>query len=115
MKRAGTVRCPHCFYLLKIPTEVSQIQKLKNLSKPSLRQSKTTTGPQEYEAKLIKFEDLDAEAMFSSCPVCNLIFEEHQKIVKCGNCDTLYHKQCFEKLSNSHCKSCEAILKLQIE
>ena len=115
MKRAGTVRCPHCFYLIKIPTEVSQIQKLKNLTKPSLRQSKATIGPQEYEAKLIKFEDLDAEAMFSSCPVCNLIFEEHQKIVECGNCNTLYHKQCFEKLPNSHCKSCEAILKLQIE
>lgn len=112
MKRAGTVRCPHCFYLIKIPIEVSQIQKLKNLSKPALRQTGMDESPQEGEAELVKFEDLDAEAIFNSCPVCSLIFEEHQKIVRCRNCSALYHEQCFKKLPNSQCKLCDVILKL---
>ncbi|TFG22756.1 MAG: VWA domain-containing protein [Promethearchaeota archaeon] len=113
MKRAGTVRCPHCFYLIKIPTEVTQIQKLKSLSKPALKQSKIDEGPQEEIAELIGFQDLDADAIFSSCPVCSLIFEEGQKIVRCTNCNVHYHEHCFSKLHNGHCKSCDAILKLE--
>ena len=31
LMESGTCRCPHCFYLLKIPIEVTQIQKLKIL------------------------------------------------------------------------------------
>ncbi len=109
MKRAGTVRCPHCFYLLKIPTEVTQIQKFKTLARPSIQSRELPEGPQQFDAKIVKF---DSDAMFISCPVCNLIFDDGQKIVKCGSCGTLYHEHCFKELKNGQCKICESFLKL---
>ncbi|MHA1149857.1 MAG: VWA domain-containing protein [Promethearchaeota archaeon] len=107
LKESGTCRCPHCFYLLKIPTEVTQAQKLRTLSTPSI------TGPSQasefFTAK--KYEDiavLGDEALYNSCPVCHLIFEEGQQAIQCGNpdCRALYHSECFIKLNDSRCKNC---------
>jgi len=106
MKQAGAVRCPHCFYLLKIPTEVSQAQKLTSLSKPIIKANKEPEPPELSHVDQVKFSDLDSDVMFSSCPVCNFIFEEGQNILRCGNCETLYHERCFKDLINSRCKKC---------
>ncbi len=106
MKQAGAVRCPHCYYLLKIPTEVSQAQKLTSLAKPIIKENKGPARPERSHVESIKFSDLDSDAMFNSCPVCNFIFEEGQNILKCQNCDTLYHGKCFKDLQNSRCKNC---------
>jgi hypothetical protein len=106
MKQAGAVRCPHCFYLLKIPTEVSQAQKLTSLSKPVIKANKEPEPPEISHVDQVDFSDLDSDAMFSSCPVCNFIFEEDQIILRCGNCETLYHERCFKELTNSRCKKC---------
>ena len=106
MKQAGAVRCPHCFYLLKIPTEVSQAQKLTSLSKPVIKANKEPEPPEISHVEQINFSELDSDAMFSSCPVCHFIFEEGQNILQCGNCRTLYHDHCFKDLTNSRCKNC---------
>ena len=106
MKQAGAVRCPHCFYLLKIPTEVSQAQKLTSLAKPIIKSDKEPEPPELSHVDQVKFSDLDSDAMFGSCPVCNFIFEEGQNILRCGNCETLYHEHCFKELTNSRCKKC---------
>jgi uncharacterized protein YegL len=106
MKLAGSVRCPHCFYLLKIPTEVSQAQKLTSLAKPIIKANKEPEPPEISHVELVYFKDLDSDAMFSSCPVCHYIFEEGQKILKCANCGTLYHEHCFKDLVRSRCKRC---------
>ena len=106
MKSAGTVRCPHCFYLLKIPTEVTQAQKLTSLVKPHIREQSSTKTPKIVELEELKFKDLDNEGIFSSCPICNFIFEEGQSIVRCSNCQTLYHKHCFKELNQKQCKNC---------
>lgn len=106
MKQAGAVRCPHCFYLLKIPTEVSQAQKLTSLAKPIIKANKEPEPPELSHVDQVKFSDLDSDAMFSSCPVCNFIFEEGPNILRCGNCETLYHEHCFKDLTNSRCKKC---------
>ena len=103
---AGTVRCPHCFYLLKIPTEVSQVQKLTSLVKPRIRAKKEPELPELSHVELVKFGDLDSDAMLNSCPVCNFIFEEEQNILKCGNCQSLIHEKCFKDLTQSRCKNC---------
>lgn len=112
MRRAGTVRCPHCFYLLKIPTEVSQARKLTTLMKPRMHGTPTSQEPELYSAELIKLDDLEGEALFISCPVCNMIFEEGQEIVRCGNCKTLYHRSCYESLKDNLCKNCAVKLHL---
>lgn len=114
LRDSGTVRCPHCFYLLKIPFEVSQARMLRSLSGTS---SQKQIIPQETEivpAKLINISELGEDALYTSCPVCHYIFEENQQIVQCGNseCDALYHIDCFKKLENGHCKSCSVKLHL---
>ncbi|MBD3211479.1 MAG: VWA domain-containing protein [Candidatus Lokiarchaeota archaeon] len=114
LKRSGTVRCPHCFYLLKIPSEVSQAQKLKVLSGTSTNIDIESGDRKKVRAIQKKASELGDEAMYNSCPVCNMIFEEDQDVVKCGNsdCGTLYHKDCFEKLYNKICKNCGSKLVL---
>jgi uncharacterized protein YegL len=106
MKQAGSVRCPHCFYLLKIPTEVSQAQKLTSLAKPIIKANKEPEPPEISHVDQVNFRDLDSDAMFDSCPVCHFIFEEDQKILRCANCKTLYHEHCFKDLTESRCKNC---------
>ncbi len=113
IKRSGTARCPHCFYLLKIPTEVSQIQKLKILSK-GLREE-VSKEPKLMPAKFIQdVAILGEEELFNACPICNLIFEKGQSVIQCGNadCDSLYHESCFKKLKENRCKNCDTKLHL---
>jgi len=112
MRQAGTVRCPHCFYLLKIPTEVSQAQKLTSLIKPRIKQNQTPKEPEISHAEKMNFKDLDSDELFNSCPVCNFIFEEGQEILRCDNCKTLYHETCFKDLRNKQCKNCGVKLHL---
>ncbi|HUW90652.1 MAG TPA: VWA domain-containing protein [Candidatus Nanopelagicaceae bacterium] len=106
MIQAGTVRCPHCFYLLKIPTEVSQVQKLTSLSKPRIKAKKEPKTPELSHVELVKFSDLDSDDMFKSCPVCNFIFEEGQDLLRCDNCKSLFHEIHFNDLTESRCKNC---------
>jgi uncharacterized protein YegL len=113
VKRSGTARCPHCFYLLKIPTEVTQIQKLRVLTRTT--KEKKMQRPEVLPAKLV--EDvalLGEDALFKACPICHLIFEKGQNAVQCGNleCNTLYHEECFKQLREGHCKSCGVKLHL---
>ena len=112
MRRAGTVRCPHCFYLFKIPTEVSQVRKLTSLVKPRIREKSGPKEPELSEVILTNYNELSEDDVFGSCPVCNFIFEEGQELVRCGNCSTLYHRSCFERLTNSRCKTCGVKLHL---
>lgn len=112
MRRAGTVRCPHCFYLLKIPTEVTQARKLTSLVKPRIKGNNEPKTPEISEALLTKYNELSEDDVFGSCPVCNFIFEEGQELVRCGNCNTLYHRNCFESLRNNRCKTCGVKLHL---
>jgi len=113
IKRSGTARCPHCFYLLKIPIEVTQIQKLRILTKGS--KEETTKKPDLMPAKYIQDVGiLGDEALFNACPVCHLIFEKGLSAVQCGNlqCSALYHEDCFKKLQDGHCRKCEVKLHL---
>ena len=113
VKRSGTARCPHCFYLLRIPTEVTQIQKLRILSRGN--KEEPAKRPEILPAKYI--EDvalLGEDALFSACPVCHLIFEKGQRAIQCGNldCNALYHEECFKKLKDGHCRNCDVKLHL---
>jgi len=113
LRRSGTARCPHCFYLLRIPIEVTQIQKLQVLTR-GLKEE-TTKKPEIMPAKYIQdVALLGEEALFNACPVCHLIFEKGQSAVQCGNlqCNALYHEDCFKKLKEGHCKSCDVKLHL---
>ncbi|MFX1386974.1 MAG: VWA domain-containing protein [Promethearchaeota archaeon] len=113
VKRSSTARCPHCFYLLKIPIEVTQIQKLRILTKGL--KDEAAQKPEILPAKYIQnISVLGEEALFKACPICHLIFEKGQPAVQCGNlqCSALYHEECFKKLKEGHCKNCDTKLHL---
>jgi hypothetical protein len=114
VKQSGTCRCPHCFYLLRIPTEVTQVRKLRTLSSTASRQ----IGPKEpdtFPARAVNINDLGEDALYNSCPVCSYIFEAGQEVIECGNfdCGALYHRDCFNKLINDQCKICENKMRLK--
>lgn len=109
---SGTCRCPHCFYLLKIPSEVTQIQKLKILTGDSSQKEIGAGKPELVPADLTNISDLGEGALYKSCPVCHLIFEENQEVVRCPTCNEIYHKPCFKELENSLCKNCFSKLHL---
>ena len=99
--------------MLRIPTEVTQIQKLRVLSRGT--KEEPAQRPEILPAKFI--EDialLGEDAMFNACPICHLIFEKSQRAVQCGNleCNTLYHEECFKKLKEGHCRTCDVKLHL---
>lgn len=105
--KSETCRCPHCFYLLRIPSEVAQMRKLHSLSILSQRKE-DPKRPDTYNSEIVNISKLGEEALYKSCFVCNLIFDPGQYVIECGNpeCGALYHKECFPKLINNQCKKC---------
>ena len=103
-------RCPHCFYLIKIPSDIQQVTKIRDdIKRDRASYSNEETGPSQYYAKKYIAQDLGDSAVYSACPVCNSIFEEKEDVIKCGNpeCNAIYHLDCFETLNNNpSCKSC---------
>ncbi len=119
LKDSGTARCPHCFYLLKIPTEITQAKRLRILTKPSSLKLSNANKKDQYPAIIVDPEYYNEKIYYGSCPVCNLILVEEgeegeQDIVRCGNpeCETSYHRKCFESLHDGRCKSCSVKLTL---
>ncbi|GAB4326367.1 MAG: hypothetical protein Kow0069_32800 [Promethearchaeota archaeon] len=106
-------RCPHCFYLLKIPRAVQQARRLHEQMKANAR-----SAPQQ-EAKSFYVQRVPAStlgdaALYNACPVCHLIFEEDEEVIPCTNqeCSAIYHPACFSKLQGGHCKRCGSKLTL---
>jgi uncharacterized protein YegL len=110
----GTVfRCPHCFYLLTIPASVQTVTQMHQDVKREIKVQKAE-APQEqyYTATEHLAAELGDTAMYNACPVCSGIFEEDDRVMKCGNtfCNGVYHKQCFAQLPDHRCKLCNTKL-----
>jgi hypothetical protein len=89
------------------------VQKLRTLTSTSPKH----IGPKEpntFPAKVVNINDLGEDALYNSCPVCSYIFEEDQEVIECGNydCGALYHRDCYNKLANDQCKTCDGKLTL---
>jgi hypothetical protein len=97
---------------LKIPSEVSTLRKLKILSGTSSQKELGSQKPETLPAELVNISNVGEEALYTSCPICNLIFEENQSAVKCPICDVFYHIDCFKGLNESQCKNCGTKLQL---
>jgi len=107
-------RCPHCFYLLKIPGEVSKARMLhKQMKSTESAAAPSSDGERVVPTKKAMAKDLGDAAMFSACPVCHNIFEEDDQVVACGNedCNAIYHTNCFTKLEKMRCRKCGFKLK----
>jgi hypothetical protein len=103
------VRCPHCFYLLKIPVEIKQTAILHEEFIKDHGGETHQVQIEGYTVKSMNTKNLGELAVYSSCPVCNTIFEEEEKVIVCGNpgCNTIYHEKCFNSAGkNLPCKIC---------
>jgi len=104
----GTIaRCPHCFYLIKIPPEIQQVAKIREDLKRTVRDSDYEKERAFYARKYIAYE-LGDTALYNACPICNTIFDENEEVIKCGNpeCNAVYHIDCAESIFNKPCKIC---------
>ena len=111
----GTIfRCVHCHYLIGVPKEVVQTAKIHEEMKEEIQREKNQSYGQTNAifCKPEKVMDLGDAALYSSCPVCNSIFDEEEVVNPCGNvgCNAIYHKECFSKLEQEICKICGAQL-----
>ncbi|MBN2156382.1 MAG: VWA domain-containing protein [Candidatus Lokiarchaeota archaeon] len=104
----SVVRCPHCFYLIKIPTEIQQTALLHEEYKKERTNGKPAVEIQGYKVNINTANKLGDAAVYSSCPVCNTIFNDDEKVTICGNpyCSTIYHEKCFDSVANRPCKVC---------
>jgi len=100
-------RCPHCFYLLKIPSEIQQVTKIREDFKRTIKESDLSKDRVFYARKYIAYE-LGDTAIYNACPVCNTIFDENEEVIKCGNpeCNAVYHIDCAKSVYNNPCKIC---------
>ena len=105
----GTVfRCPHCFYLLRIPASVQTAVKLHSeAKKQESKLKRQDTRAQAFRVQPVIAESLGDAAMYSACPVCAGIFEEEEQVIKCPKqgCNAIYHMECLDKIAG-RCKSC---------
>ncbi len=109
------VRCPHCFYLLKIPVEIQQTALLHEEFKKENGVEKSHVQIEGYKIRVTTAHKLGEAAIYASCPVCNVIFEGENEVVMCGNpsCNTIYHVKCFQNIGNRPCKVCGKTLLLK--
>ncbi|TFG17098.1 MAG: VWA domain-containing protein, partial [Promethearchaeota archaeon] len=70
------VRCPHCFYLLKIPVEIQQTVLLHEEFKKDHGEDTHQVQIEGYKVKRTIAKNLGEIVVYSSCPVCNNIFAE---------------------------------------
>ena len=114
----GTVlRCPHCFYLLKVPAAVQTATKLHQEVKNEAKTAASSNQTQQvFMPKRVVASSLGDAAMYSACPVCSGIFDENETVVACGNshCNAIYHESCFNQIANSTCKVCGAKFEFRI-
>jgi hypothetical protein len=95
--------------------EIQQTALLHEEFKKDVVEERTQVQIEGYKVKVSKAEKLGEAAIYSSCPVCNVIFEGENEVVVCGNpsCATIYHVKCFEAVKNRQCKICGKILLLK--
>ncbi|MHA1283917.1 MAG: VWA domain-containing protein [Promethearchaeota archaeon] len=82
------LRCPFCYYLLKIPIIVK-------------KEIPTTKSTEKSIARKIKFSEEAGELMMSICghPDCGIMFDESidTYVYKCEACGSYFHEDCFLK------------------
>ena len=121
---SNVFRCPHCFYLLKVPAEVQKVQELRESIKMREEYFKKKEGSKETKLEdgkelvnKVTPQELGPNLLITAvCPVCDGIFEDEEYLFECGNldCSALYHPDCFEKIKdvndNYVCKKCNHLL-----
>ncbi|MHA1846658.1 MAG: hypothetical protein ACTSXU_03355, partial [Promethearchaeota archaeon] len=118
---SNVFRCPHCFYLLKVPATVLKVQELRErlqLQKEWGHKEKKEESPEIAKDLVNKVtpDEIGDAILTAVCPVCDNIFEDEEYLYECGNldCNALYHPDCFEKLKdkkgNYICKNCGHLL-----
>ncbi|MHA1682624.1 MAG: VWA domain-containing protein [Promethearchaeota archaeon] len=128
---SNVFRCPHCFYLLKVPAEIQKVEELREqirirkeyeskskkhvATRAETKPARENNIPKELVNKVTP-QEIGADIATMVCPVCEGIFEDEEFLYECGNldCSALYHPKCFEKLKNKNgkyaCRNCGHIL-----
>ncbi|MHA1730624.1 MAG: VWA domain-containing protein [Promethearchaeota archaeon] len=92
-KSSGTkiFRCPHCFYLLKIPTTTMQ--------KPNAVVSEPEYGAPKVTIRSRPFDEEAPQIYDEVCGVCSSLFDsdEDERVYKC-ECGAYFHEECLREV-----------------
>lgn len=125
---SNVFRCTHCYYLLKVPSELQESQekdeqarmKEKHLKQEERKreEAREKARPATVFATKVTAQELGPDVLMdSTCPACGEPFEDDDYLYECFNidCSALYHPSCFEKMVDARgvitCKRCKEVLK----
>nr|MDO8085691.1 VWA domain-containing protein [Candidatus Sigynarchaeum springense] len=137
---SNVFRCPHCFYLLKVPASQAQAvvdgdvgRKVAPLAprattqpvaEPASGAGARAVAPAEPAGRGLDIaakvtpQEIGPDILASAeCPACGEPFEDDAFLYECPNldCSALYHVKCFEKLATGNggfaCKRCGQVLR----
>nr|MDO8087639.1 VWA domain-containing protein [Candidatus Sigynarchaeum springense] len=128
---SNVFRCVHCYYLLKVPAEMQEEERERELqvlakqqadlrAKSAHAEKQDAGATDEFSAVVatkVSLRELGADLLSeATCPVCSEMFEDEEFLFECINvdCGALYHPACFKKVKDASgdytCKKCGSSL-----
>lgn len=100
--KAHVFRCPFCYFLVEIPKSALKLVDDSTQKIKIMEDNKSTT--------MILIPEDEIEQINASCSYCYNIFLGETKVFSCKKCNSYYHGQCLEKMSEElkACRYCGA-------
>jgi hypothetical protein len=109
---SNVLKCPICFYLLKVPGAMFRVKKLQAALEHSFDADPNTR----HKVTKLRAGDLPNWQTLS-CIWCRNIFENPDSdVYQCGNadCGAYYHEECLNRCEDVHqgrCRQCDGLLR----
>ncbi len=110
----SVLKCPVCFFLLKVPGSIYRIKVLKGRL-----QDFYDTKNLKFDSKMTSIEEMGERGLTAKCAICNNVFNSGEEFFQCGNpeCGAFYHQGCyndFSRKSGDRCRVCDGRMQLRL-
>lgn len=101
-------RCPHCYFLVKVPRNIVTMLKHKHAHDPK----KAATVDQTQPVHMVEVPDDQVPSIEGSCSWCNSVFLGDLKVFRCDHCGAHYHLPCLEEMFAQirACRNCGRLI-----
>ncbi|HMF31566.1 MAG TPA: VWA domain-containing protein [Candidatus Lokiarchaeia archaeon] len=111
---SNVLKCPVCFFLLKVPQSVYRIKVLKGRLKDFYDPKSL-----KFDARMTSIDQLGTAGLSAKCAICNNVFDAGEEFYQCGNpeCGAFYHKDCYSEFSpksGDRCRVCDGQMRLKL-
>ncbi|GAB4316532.1 MAG: hypothetical protein Kow0069_18790 [Promethearchaeota archaeon] len=110
----NVLKCPVCFFLLKVPGSLSRIETLKK----RLEGMFDADQDKGFDANK-KLPQYLAGGLHRACAYCHGLLDPEEEAYQCGNpeCLAVYHERCYEEVSKEsgdRCRACDRRMNLRL-